>query len=186
MASSAAWSTDEGLPIVTAIVGALRDDRIILPAADTIERIGLAGRARARKRAADRLANALDDRIVAAGLVARDAGGAEPRQSQPAAGTACPYAGHRCRSGDRRLGPRVPFLSVCPRGRRRTRIPAFGLLHEPVAGHTGGDVGRSRVPAVGFNHRHVRQARRRAVHPGTAGPGVPLPGYVRPRRSATS
>ncbi|EDP62690.1 transposase Tn3 [alpha proteobacterium BAL199] len=61
-AGAAAWSTDKGLPIVTAVVDALRADRIILPSPDTIERTGLAGRARARKLAAALLASALDER----------------------------------------------------------------------------------------------------------------------------
>src|SRR3546814_1575633 len=52
VAGAAAWSTDKGLPIVTAVVDALRAERIILPSPDTIERAGLAGRARARKLAA--------------------------------------------------------------------------------------------------------------------------------------
>lgn len=62
IAGAAAWSTDKGLPIVTAVVDALRADRIILPSPDTIERVGLAGRARARKLAAALLASALDKR----------------------------------------------------------------------------------------------------------------------------
>ena len=62
VAGAAAWSTDKGLPIATAVVDALRADRIILPSPDTIERIGLAGRARARKLSAALLASALDER----------------------------------------------------------------------------------------------------------------------------
>ncbi len=54
-AADAARSTDHGLPIVAAVVAALRAARIILPGAVVIERIAIAGRARARKRAADAL-----------------------------------------------------------------------------------------------------------------------------------
>lgn len=42
LAKSAALSTDQGLPIATAIVDGLRDKRIILPAPARIERIGVA------------------------------------------------------------------------------------------------------------------------------------------------
>ena len=62
VAGAAAWSTEQGLPIVAAVVDALRADRIILPSPDTMERAGLAGRARARKLAAALLASALDER----------------------------------------------------------------------------------------------------------------------------
>lgn len=54
-AAAAAWPTDKGGPIAEGIIHALRDVRIVLPTPDTIERAGLAGRARARKRAADAL-----------------------------------------------------------------------------------------------------------------------------------
>jgi hypothetical protein len=51
----AARGTDAGVPIVAGIVGALREAGITLPAPAVIERTGIAGRARARKRAADEL-----------------------------------------------------------------------------------------------------------------------------------
>ena len=54
-AADAARGTDHGQPIVAAVVAALRAARIILPGAVVIERIAIAGRARARKRAADAL-----------------------------------------------------------------------------------------------------------------------------------
>src|SRR3546814_3663095 len=62
VAGAAAWSTDKGLPIVTAVVDALRAERIILPSPDTIERAGLAGPARARTLTAALLDSALDER----------------------------------------------------------------------------------------------------------------------------
>jgi TnpA family transposase len=54
-ASAAARSTDKGGPIVEALISELRRQRIILPPAETLERIGLAGRAQARRNAADDL-----------------------------------------------------------------------------------------------------------------------------------
>jgi hypothetical protein len=51
----AAWATDKGAPIAEALMAGLRDRRIVLPSPDTLERMGLAGRARARRRAADDL-----------------------------------------------------------------------------------------------------------------------------------
>ena len=52
-AAEAARGTDRGQPIAAAVAAALRTARIILPGAAVIERIAIAGRARARKRAAD-------------------------------------------------------------------------------------------------------------------------------------
>ena len=51
-AEQAAAETDAGLPIATGIVDALRAADIWLPMPSTIERAGIAGRARARKKAA--------------------------------------------------------------------------------------------------------------------------------------
>lgn len=51
-AERAAARTDAGLPIATAIIEALRSANIMLPMPSTIERAGIAGRARARKKAA--------------------------------------------------------------------------------------------------------------------------------------
>ena len=52
-ATAAAWATDQGRPITEAVIDGLRSNHLILPSADTIERVGLAGRARARKQAAE-------------------------------------------------------------------------------------------------------------------------------------
>jgi hypothetical protein len=54
-AAQSAWSTDRGAPIVAGVIAALRAAKIILPAPAVIERTAIAGRARARKRAADAL-----------------------------------------------------------------------------------------------------------------------------------
>ena len=54
-ATEAARGTDRGQPIAAAVIAALRTARVILPGAAVIERIAIAGRARARKRAADAL-----------------------------------------------------------------------------------------------------------------------------------
>ncbi len=53
--AEAARSTDRGQPIVAAVIAALRAACIILPGVAVIERIAIAGRARARQRAADAL-----------------------------------------------------------------------------------------------------------------------------------
>ncbi len=52
-AASAAWSTDKGMVIAGAVVTALREKAIMLPAPATIERAGITGRATARKRVHD-------------------------------------------------------------------------------------------------------------------------------------
>ena len=54
-AAEAAAATDKGAAIVGAMLHGIRETRIILPSPDMIERIGLAGRARARKQAAETL-----------------------------------------------------------------------------------------------------------------------------------
>src|SRR5208283_347965 len=64
-AARAAWTTDRGLPIVAGIIAALRSAKIILPAPTVIERADIAGRARARKRAADALLAGLTDAQLA-------------------------------------------------------------------------------------------------------------------------
>lgn len=52
LAAQAAEYTDRGEPIVRALMVGLKGERFILPSGDTLERAGLAGRARARKAAA--------------------------------------------------------------------------------------------------------------------------------------
>jgi hypothetical protein len=54
-AAQSAWSTDRGHPIAAGVIAALRVEKVILPAPAVIERAAIAGRARARKRAADAL-----------------------------------------------------------------------------------------------------------------------------------
>ncbi len=58
-AAKAAWGTDKGIVIAAGIIDALRRAKILLPAASTIERAGVAGRARARKQAAHALLSGL-------------------------------------------------------------------------------------------------------------------------------
>jgi hypothetical protein len=53
--AQSAWSTDRGHPIAAGVIAALRAEHVILPAPAVIERAAMAGRARARKRAADAL-----------------------------------------------------------------------------------------------------------------------------------
>lgn len=64
-AAQAAWTAHKPGVIVTAIVSALRSEKLILPALAVIERTGAAGRARARKRAADALLAGLTDEQLA-------------------------------------------------------------------------------------------------------------------------
>jgi hypothetical protein len=59
IATKAAFATDHGVKIVEALVAELRKHRLVLPSADTIERLALRGRARARREAAAALFDAL-------------------------------------------------------------------------------------------------------------------------------
>jgi Domain of unknown function (DUF4158) len=55
VAAEAAWATDNGVEIVQAVLDWLRSHRIILPAPNRLERLARAGRALARRRAAEAL-----------------------------------------------------------------------------------------------------------------------------------
>ena len=57
----AAWATDRGEPIVQAMIAHLRANGIVLPSATVLERIGLAARARARKKTFEALAAGMTD-----------------------------------------------------------------------------------------------------------------------------
>src|SRR5271155_5370176 len=72
--SEAAWATDRGEPIVLAILAHLRANRVVLPSATVLERIGLAARARARKKTFETLAAGISDteRNTLAGLLTVD------------------------------------------------------------------------------------------------------------------
>ena len=61
MGTDAAWATDRGEPIVQAMLAHLRTTNVLVPAAAVLERIGLAARVRARKRAFEALADGLTD-----------------------------------------------------------------------------------------------------------------------------
>ena len=52
--ANAAWATDRGEPIVQAMLVHLRAERVLVPAAAVLERIGLAARVRAHKQAFQR------------------------------------------------------------------------------------------------------------------------------------
>jgi hypothetical protein len=56
-----AWATDRGEPIVRAMLAHLRAANVLVPAATVLERIGLAARARARKRVFQALADGLTE-----------------------------------------------------------------------------------------------------------------------------
>jgi hypothetical protein len=56
-----AWATDRGEPIVRAMLAHLRSANVLVPAGAVLERIGLAARVRARKRAFQALADGLTE-----------------------------------------------------------------------------------------------------------------------------
>ena len=58
-ATRAAFTTDHGIKIVETLIAELRRHRLVLPSVDTIERLALKGRARARREAAAALFDAL-------------------------------------------------------------------------------------------------------------------------------
>jgi hypothetical protein len=57
--ADAAWATDRSEPIVQAMIAHLRANNVLLPTVTVLERIGLAARARARKKVFDALADGL-------------------------------------------------------------------------------------------------------------------------------
>ena len=57
--AAAAWATDRGEPIVQAMIVHLRSNNVLLPTVMVLERIGLAARARARKKVFEVLADGL-------------------------------------------------------------------------------------------------------------------------------
>ncbi len=59
--AEAAWATDRGEPIAAAILEHLRANKVVLPAAAVLERVGLAARARARKKTFEALAARMGD-----------------------------------------------------------------------------------------------------------------------------
>ena len=60
LAARAAFDTDDGRIILARLTGEMKAQRFVLPSADTLERIGLAGRARARRLSAQALNDSLD------------------------------------------------------------------------------------------------------------------------------
>ena len=63
-AAVAAWSTDQGVVIAAGMIDALRNAHILLPSIATIERAGIAGRARARKRTARALLSRINQEQI--------------------------------------------------------------------------------------------------------------------------
>ena len=59
--TNAAWATDRGEPIVQVMLAHLRAERVLVPVAAVLERIGLAARVRARKRVFQALAAELSN-----------------------------------------------------------------------------------------------------------------------------
>jgi hypothetical protein len=72
--TDAAWATDRGEPIVQAMLAHLRANGVLLPVAAVLERIGMAARARARKKTFETLAAGLSDseRNMLTGLLVVD------------------------------------------------------------------------------------------------------------------
>ena len=72
--TDAAWATDRGEPIVQAMLAYLRTSGVLLPAAAVLERIGLAARARARKKTFEAIASGMSEseRDTLTGLLAVD------------------------------------------------------------------------------------------------------------------
>jgi TnpA family transposase len=72
--TDAAWATDRGEPIVQRMLAHLRANGVLLPTAAVLERIGLAARARARKKTFETFAAGLSDseRDTLMGLLAVD------------------------------------------------------------------------------------------------------------------
>jgi hypothetical protein len=62
--ANAAWATDRGEPIVSAMLAHLRAVNVVIPAAAVLERIGLAARVRTRKRIFEMLAGGLPDSVL--------------------------------------------------------------------------------------------------------------------------
>jgi hypothetical protein len=95
-AAQAAWGTDRGHPIATAVVSALRAACIILPAAGVIERTAIAGRAQARTRAANAILAGVSDAQVAklGELLAHDPAVNMTSFAWPKAGPIAPKADH--------------------------------------------------------------------------------------------
>ena len=60
LAARAAFDTDDGVAILERLTSDMRTRRLVLPSADTVERIGLAGRTRARRLSAQAINDALD------------------------------------------------------------------------------------------------------------------------------
>jgi Domain of unknown function (DUF4158) len=59
--TDAAWATDRGEPIVRAMLAYLRTSGVLLPAAAVLERIGLAARARARKKTFEAIVSGMSE-----------------------------------------------------------------------------------------------------------------------------
>lgn len=74
IATRAAFATDHGVKIVETLVAELRKQHLVLPSVDTLERLALKGRARARREAAAALFDALspDQRVQLQALLVND------------------------------------------------------------------------------------------------------------------
>ena len=141
--ADAAWATDRGEPIVQAMLAHLRISGVVLPPATVLERIGLAARARARKKTFEALAAGLSEGPQA--LHGRET-------HQLAAACAVDRRHHR-NGGDPQTVGRVDAAESLHRGRRSRSV-----RHSAQAG-----VGRGRKCPVASAAR-ARADRTDLVH----------------------
>ena len=165
VAARAAFDTDDGRIILARVSGAIQAQRFVLPSADTLERIGLAGRARARRLSAQAVNDALDDeRKAGAERVARVRSEPRPVPTDVAAyaapvderteharapGAADLCAGARAPAPSRRQHPPGQTSPVRTRGRGRAGQPAqrFRLpAADRFAGRTDVGAGNDATP----------------------------------------
>ncbi|MBV8578778.1 MAG: DUF4158 domain-containing protein, partial [Acetobacteraceae bacterium] len=180
-AAQGAWSTDAGRPITASVLRALHIAGIILPSAPVIERAAIAGRARARKRAADALLSGLTGQQLhdLDGLLVTDPSVGITPFGWIEAIPVAPKADHvgelldrlrRVRAlglpPERRARPRGPAPAVRARRSRFGRPPTRPLRRAPAPRDPGCDRDRSRGPPDGRSAGHGRQADRRPVREG--------------------
>ena len=74
LAARAAFATDHGADIMTMMIAGLREQRLVLPSMDTLERVALKGRAQARRQAAAAIFEGIssDTRDALHGLLVND------------------------------------------------------------------------------------------------------------------
>jgi hypothetical protein len=187
-AMDAAWATDKGMTIVSAVVDGLRASKLILPSPDTIERVGLAGRARARKLAADTLIAPLTQKQLAGldALLINDPtlkrtplAWLRDLPEAPGASNINEIIERLVYVRDLKLDPKIAACIHEHRFRQLTRegavAPAF-LLSDYSLNRRRATL-TAQAAAFRYCHRDVRQAHRLAVHQGQQAQGAPVPSH---------